>query len=293
MRRVEPERHLPRSGLLCLSDGISQLEKSYQAMKSGANCPGVSTGFPTLDRTLGGLQPGGLFLLMSAPGVGKTRLALNIARQACIDNHPVIYITSDETRDRLSLRLACIDTQTKLTSINHGTDPKTLRHYEKNPPDFWKNISFIDSCSLNLDSLKDHVQQIIEQKKARMGLLVVDYLQRLAPKTKTQDIRLAVGELAEVFRNIAISCNSPALVVSSVSRGQYDKPTLSAGKESGELEYSADVVMNLVRPEQHANELRLTIEKNRYGEPFKSIDFAFNPMVGTMGENDPYMRVVK
>jgi replicative DNA helicase len=290
--RVEPKKYLPRSGELCLADGVFDLEESYKAVLNGARFPGVSTGFPSLDKAMGGLQPGALITLMSAPGVGKTRTALHIARQAAMDGFPVVYVTSDEAKSRLALRLACMDAKLELSNTTQGKDPSRLRRYVQDSPEFWKNIDFQEHFNLDLDSLKDYFQAKIEQKKARMGLLIIDYLQPMAATTKAQEMRIAVGKLAETFRNIAISCKSPALVISSVSRSQYKDPTLAAGKESGELEYSADAMLTLVRPDKLQNELRLTIEKNRYGEPFKSIDLVFNPSVGTMSEAESYLRAV-
>ena len=287
---IEPNPHIPKPANTWLQEAVDDLWRSHQAIKDGAKYPGVSTGIKTLDQHMGGLQEG-LFLLLAAPGVGKTRFALHVARQAALEGYPVVYVTADEGARRLSVRLACMDSNIRLSNMTMGCDPTLLAKYVEEKPDFFNLIDIQETTNIDPASLGKHLKSRIDQHGARIGLLVVDYIQAMASSMGHKEMRMAVSDLSAAFRDAALECKSPALVVSAVSRGQYDNPTLSAGKESGDLEFRADGVFTLSQRDKSTNELELEIQKNRWGERYKKIDLVVNPSVGTIAESD-YLRQV-
>ena len=102
---LESPSNVPRLANLLLGEAIKDLQLAYEAMQAGAKYPGIPTGLPTLDRHFGGMQEG-IFLLGAKPGMGKTRMALSIARNAAKAGFPVLYLTADEGARRLALKLA-------------------------------------------------------------------------------------------------------------------------------------------------------------------------------------------
>jgi replicative DNA helicase len=104
---------------------------------------------------------------------------------------------------------------------------------------------------------------------------VTDYLQRLSA-----DQRLAKGELREAISGISTALSTmvrdlglTALTISSLNRAGYSKtPSLDAFKESGSIEFDADLAMILHRPERNneapaasSGDIELWIVKNRFG----------------------------
>jgi len=287
---IQPNPHIPKPAGAWLEEAVGDLWKSHEAIANGARYPGISTGIKTLDQHMGGLQEG-LFLLLAAPGVGKTRFALYVARQAALEGYPVCYVTADEGARRLSLRLACMDSNIRLSNMTMGCDPSALDRYTKDKPEFFNLIDLQETTNIDPASLGKHLKARIDQHGARMGLLVVDYIQAMASTMGHKEMRMAVSDLSAAFRDAALECKSPALVVSAVSRGQYDNPTLSAGKESGDLEFRADGVFTLTQRDKSTNELELEIQKNRWGERYKKIDLVVNPSVGTIQDADHLQQV--
>ena len=65
----------------------------------------VPTGFAELDRVMGGgLVPGALVLLCGDPGIGKSTLALQVARVLAGDGRRVLYISGEESPEQVRLR---------------------------------------------------------------------------------------------------------------------------------------------------------------------------------------------
>ena len=268
MEKILPDPRIPRPASAWYRDRLQQLKDYSEAMKNGAKFPGISTGLKKLDNHIGGLQQG-LHLLLASPGKGKTRFALNVARKAAIDGFPVVFITADEGASILTGRLFCLDTNTRLSDLQMGRVTESFTKYVSDLPAWNNNIYFQEVNKLDIESTGKLLKERIEKKQSRMGLVVVDYIQAIASTMQRNEIRLAVGELAQQIRNVAKDCKSPALVISSVGRKHYDNPDISSGKESGDLEFSADTVMSLKQPDKGSTDVTLKIDKNRWGEKDK------------------------
>ena len=143
-----------------------------------------------------------------------------------------------------------------------------------------------------------YIQGQARQAMARHGadrcLVVVDYLQRMAHAGATNygSLRENVSVLTLELRELATRLDSPVLALSSLSRGvnNYGKPTLEALKESGDLEFTADVVLLLGANDEDATGNRLArpvdlqVAKNRYGEAGRKVKLVFKPALGDFRE---------
>ena len=284
---LAPPPHLPRPADALLDEAIQDLEIAHAAIKAGAKTPGIPTGIPSLDRLYGGLQEG-LFLLGAKPTLGKTRLALAIARNAALEGFPVLYLTADEGARRLALRLACLDAGLRLSDLAIGADPTKLQTYKSTNPEMLKRISILEAAEINPVSLTEHLSDRIKQAGTRMGLLVVDYVQALA-SVYPMEMRQAVGQMAVALREAAINCKSPALVISAVSRAGYEDPTMASLRETSALEYSADGIWMLKEDKDRPSSppmkaLTLTVEKNRWGAAGVEIPLTVDASIGSIAE---------
>jgi replicative DNA helicase len=230
----------------------------------------------------------GIFLLGAKPGMGKTRMALSIARNAAKAGFPVLYLTADEGARRLALKLACMDAGIKLSDLSTGSDPTILQTYKSTDAEMLKRVSFFEVKEINVNSIQQHLADRIKQAGSRMGLLVVDYVQALAANYP-KEMRQAVGEITVNIREAAIACKSPALVISALSRAAYENANMAGLRESSALEYSADGVWLLEEDKNRTvsspmQALTLKVEKNRWGAANLEIPISVNAALSTIAE---------
>jgi replicative DNA helicase len=246
------------------------------------------TGFGSLDAALGGgLQPKRLFVVLGGPGSGKTTLINQIAERVATGGRPVVYLT---TEDPMSTLLA--KTVARLGRIDYGAVLQG-RESEHVPIDealrelvgrrSAERLLYIEGNGADLDELTDVAQRHFarfadEAQDGGPGVLVVDYLQRVARaqlkamRNGVRDLREAVTLLTEDLRDLARALNCVVIAVASQSRasGYGNTNALSSAKESGDIEYTADVLMSLAKDENRQAPLRcearsLSIVKNRLG----------------------------
>jgi len=248
----------------------ADLLQAHEAHQAG-RLPGLPTGIPALDELLRGLRPG-LTLVGAVPGAGKTALALNVAIQTARDGGRVLFLTADESPERLALKAVCIAGGLKISNFADGWrhPGELLATLESRP--WLANIEFVGGHRLNFDALAS--------KAEGAALVVADYVQALAVIAGgTLEMRHAVDALATQLRDIATRCRVPVLALSSLNRAGYEEPTLAALRESGGLEFTADVValLNCANPGDDVRELRLRVEKNRFGKAFVDVELGFEP----------------
>ena len=230
-------------------------------IKSGNLTPPVSTGFIGIDKILdGGLYPG-LYVLGAMSSAGKTTLALTIADNIAAGGHDVLYISLEMATKELICKLLsnysyriCKDTAKTLRQIQHTDFYKTLSPEEANNFDravakFTNHSDRLFVCegvaNIGVKTIVDIVKEHIKHT-SRLPVIIVDYLQILAPynekATDKQNADYNVLELKRLSRDY----NVPILAISSFNRENYYSPvSMGAFKESGAIEYSADVLIGL------------------------------------------------
>jgi replicative DNA helicase len=248
----------------------------------------AATGLGSLDTALGGgLQPKRLFVVLGGPGSGKTTLINQIAERVANGGRPVVYLT---TEDPMSTLLA--KTVARLGRLDYGAVLQG-REGERAAIDgalhelagrqSAERLLYVEGNGADLDELAAVAQRHFARfadgaHDGGPGVLVVDYLQRVARaqlkamRSGVRDLREAVTVLTEDLRDLARSLNCAVVAVASQSRasGYGNANALSSAKESGDIEYTADVLMSLARDEQRQAPLRhearfLSLAKNRLG----------------------------
>ena len=250
------------------------------------------TGVAPLDRLLGGgLLPGRLVALLGAPGAGKSSLACQISETVASAGRPVLYLTSEDSPHMMLCR-----SMARLYGLSYGD---LLRGYVKRESFSNAAIALAERPSasrmliveqrgpFSLDAIAEtaraHFVTYDKGNTGGPGLLVIDYLQRLARAnvgTAGQDLRLAVTALCERLRDVARDLGCTVMVLSAQGRDAYKSGTgssaLASGKESGDLEYTADALMAIMPSDDkdqkapiaspgHATRM-LRVDKNRQGE---------------------------
>ncbi len=246
----------------------------------------ASTGLGRLNDMLGGgLEPGRLMVLLGAPGGGKTTLANQIAVHTANSGRPVMYVTSEDVPYSLLAKTIARQGKVNYTAALKGSEAErsrieaALKEYRASPAA--TRLHYLDATMMvDLSVIQASARAHFEQyKDAGQGILIVDYLQRLARgqasyRAGNADLRQAVTVLTEQLRAIAVDLDCCVLALASMNRASgYASAgsALSSAKESGDIEYTADVVMAIAEDQQRVPgsswlEARtLKIDKNRQG----------------------------
>lgn len=216
---------------------------------------GVSTGIEVLDKVLLGLR--GITIIQGSPGVTKSTLALQIAHHHARQAGPVIFYDRENGINRLRMRLLCQALELAETDILTKGLP---------PQDPLAGLPFWVVNHLGLDELDPLIGELVGAgPKKKTVMLVVDSLQKL-PKKFEDNKRLSVDYWMEGFDQLKLKyeSNYVALVISEKNRGHYDEASLGGSKESGDNEYTGEVILDL-RENKKTRDLILNIVKDRDG----------------------------
>lgn len=272
-----------------LSTAWERLEKLHN---SKDEIRGVPTGFIELDNLLAGLQKSDLIILAARPSMGKTSLALDIARHSAIKfNVPVgifsLEMSSQQLVDRMLAAEAAVDAwRLRTGKLNKDEEFEALRH---SLDKLASAPIFIDDQPGNTLLKMRSVARRLKSEKG-LGLIVVDYLQLITPTaTKASDSMVQqVTEISRGLKNIARELDVPVLALSQLSRAveqRGGKPRLSDLRDSGSIEQDADVVMFIHREQNddgggRKQNAEVLIEKHRNG-PTGKIDLYFDDKKST------------
>jgi replicative DNA helicase len=239
---------------------------------------GVPTGYTELDNKLSGFQKSDLIILAARPSMGKTSLALDIARKAAINHKvPVAIFSLEMSSQQLVDRMLAAESQVDSWKIRTGhnlsvdTDFKLIGDAIarlSNAP-----IFIDDQPGNNILKMRAVARRLKNEKK--LGLIIVDYLQLMLPtNTKFHDnLVQQVTEISRSLKNLARELDVPVLALSQLSRAveqRGGRPRLSDLRDSGSIEQDADVVMFIHRESNQEEggrkeEAEILIEKHRNG----------------------------
>lgn len=263
-------------------DRIEALSKREDGIR------GVPSGFPALDNLLSGFHPSDLVILAARPSVGKTSLALDIARNAAVrHNVPVgifsLEMSSEQIIDRMLSAESFVNSWKMRTGQvkeeeDFGRIRDALETLSRAP------IYIDDKPGNNILAMRAVARRL--KRERGIGLIVVDYLQLMTPtNTKASDSMVQqVTEISRSLKNLARELQVPVIALSQLSRAveqRGGRPRLSDLRDSGSIEQDADVVMFIHRDDKvnkesdQPNIAEILIEKHRNG-PVGKVDLYFD-----------------
>ena len=241
---------------------------------------GLSTGFVGLDKITTGLHEGNLIILAARPAMGKTALALNIAKHvATMERKPAVIFSLEMGAEELIERMVASEGMIPgyhLKTGNLSTDEwKRLVHAQSNLYDV--PIFVDDTAGIRISEIRSKARKL-SQEMGGLGIIIIDYLQ-LITGSKRENRQQIVSEISRELKILAKDLRVPVIALSQLSRSveqrQDKRPTLSDLRESGSIEQDADIVAFLYRDayyqkeqadSQEANNVtELILEKNRHG----------------------------
>lgn len=252
------------------------VEEIEFAQKRGGEMSGIATGFFELDKLTHGFHGGQLIILAARPGVGKSTLALDFARNAAIkQKQPVLFFSLEMSRAEIALRLLSAEADVRLQNMrggNVGQDEwKKLANVRGNLND--SPLFIDDSANLTLVEIRAKCRRLASS--LGLKLIVIDYIQLLTSGKKVESRQQEVSEFSRSLKLLAKELNVPVIAISQLNRNSEQKtdkkPEISHLRESGSLEQDADVVILLhredmgVKDSTRAGEADIILAKQRSG----------------------------
>ncbi len=253
-------------------------ERIETLSKKGDGIRGVPTGFPELDNLLSGLHPSDLIILAARPSMGKSSLALDIARNAAIrHNVPVgiftLEMSSEQLVDRMLAAESFVNSWKLRTGAIHAEDDfgrirDALEVLSKAP------IYIDDKPGNNILAMRAVARRL--KRERGIGLIIVDYLQLMAPtNTKNSDSMVQqVTEISRSLKGLARELDVPVLALSQLSRAveqRGGKPRLSDLRDSGSIELSSKMPTSLCSSIVMTNEILTAISRTLLRSWWRSI----------------------
>lgn len=251
----------------------------------GGEITGVATGLRDLDSLTNGLQPGQLIIIAARPAVGKSTLAVDIARCCSIKNNQPSQIFSLEMgKTEVVMRINSAEAQVALHHMRSGTmtDEDWTRLARRVPDVSAAPLYIDDSPNMTLN----HIRSRARKRKAKGGLalIIVDYIQLMEPDNKQENRQQQVSGISRGLKLLAKELEVPVIALSQLNRESEKrtdkKPMISDLRESGAIEQDADLVILLHREDVYekesprAGEADLIVAKHRNG-PTATITTAF------------------
>lgn len=263
-------------------------ERLEHLQKHEGGMRGVPTGFKELDTMLSGLQKSDLVILAARPSMGKTALALDIARQTATKHGTAVGIFSLEmSSQQLVDRMLAAQAGVNSWQLRTGriTKDEDFERLQGALADLAEAPIFIDDKASSTVLAMRSVARRLKMEKD-LGLIIVDYLQLITPThTRGSDNMVQqVTEISRALKAMARELEVPVLALSQLSRAveqRRGRPRLSDLRDSGSIEQDADVVMFIHRDDKmNENSDRpgiaeILIEKHRNG-PVGKIDLRFD-----------------
>jgi replicative DNA helicase len=258
----------------------------YVEALKGHGLTGVATGFRELDEKTGGLQAGDLVILAARPSMGKTALALNIARNASVIHHKRVAIFSLEmTAQALVLRLLAAEAEIDASRFRSGyISVHDLRKLQQGAGRLSDAAMWIDDSGvITILEMKSKCRRLAADPG--LDLVIVDYLQLAHGDGRAERREQEISEISRGLKALAKELRIPVIALSQLNRGPENRsgrdkrPILADLRESGAIEQDADLIAFIYRDHVYHEDAdpevaELIIAKQRNG-PTGTIELTF------------------
>ena len=295
----------------------------------------VRTSFNIFDGVLNGGLPVGLTIIGALSSLGKTTLCLQIADCIAADGRPVLFVTIEQSqKELLAKSLSRISYQSEKENLT-GYDVLTRDRQEYNKQK-WDSLLMAMNEYTGKIGKKMHIMegrkqptvddikaaaQVIAYQDGETPVIFIDYLQLLAGSNANATDKQNMDNDVSALRQLARDLETPIMLISSLNRASYNsKIATESFKESGSIEYSADILLGLqpasfdeldnatnkdserkiakmkIKEHKTSNkrEIELVVLKNRNGIiPKNSLKFNFLPAYSYWKEIKPQLQQEK
>ena len=216
----------------------------------------ILTGFAALDDFLGGLQRADLIVLAAKTSLGKTSLALNVARNAAINQKACVALCSLEmSREAVVQRLLASESgvDSKKVRLGHFGEQDEIKIMDASGILSEAPIYVDDSPMLRVVDIRSKARRLHFERG--IDLIIVDYLQLIQGDGRNETRVQEISNITRALKTLARELNVPILALSQLSRAVEARPShipqLSDLRESGSIEQDADVVIFIHREDMN------------------------------------------
>jgi replicative DNA helicase len=231
----------------------------------------LGTGWPDLDRVIGGLAPGRLVVIGARPGVGKsicgTNLALHFAQH---HGHAVLIASLEMPETEVGQRMLSAHAGVNLTGLQMGTtDEAAWQRIAKRTDELAGLPVTVDDAPGQTVTAIRRAARDVQRERDDLALIVVDYLQLVRPSDTRVNRSEQIGEISRGLKLLARETGACVVAMAQVNREgtkhSDGKPRMTDLRESGAIEADADQVILMHQPDDEIPELELIVDKNRHG----------------------------
>jgi len=214
-------RHGEQDEIVTLSqlvhDSMESLERLHDRE---AGFSGLQTGFNDLDNLLQGFQPGNLIIVAARPGVGKSSLATNIARNAAVDHDvPIAMFSLEMSRMEIGMRLLCSEARigwdkvraNRVAAEDWGRIVEAAEVLDRAP------MFIVDSGNATIVDIRAKARRLKSSTRG-LGLVIVDYLQLMSSHYRVDNRQQEIAEISRSLKLLAKELEIPVIAVSQLNR---------------------------------------------------------------------------
>jgi len=255
-----------------------KLADEYEATKADRDAgrrPGLDSGFTGLNNAMGGFRKRAVYVLGARTGMGKTTLAINMARSASADGSHVAFFTVEMADTQIAAKAMSDFAGVPHTRIIDGdlTDEQETRFFSQLEVFGKGTMAINDKAGQTIDLFEAECRRLKRAKQLDMAIL--DYVQLMRdPSKRYQSRGEEISAISGRIKRLALSLNIPILILAQINReatkATDKKPNISQLKDSGAIEQDADGILLLHRDsyyEKSDGKNVLILAKNRFGSP--------------------------
>jgi len=233
----------------------------------------LKTGYPGLDDLLGGLQRSDLIILAARPSIGKTTLALDIARRAAVTQNACVAMFSLEmSAESVVERMLAAQADVDFWNVRLG------KFFERDERKVMQATGVLSEARVYIDDTPQVGTVSIRSKakrldfERRLDLVIIDYLQLIQGDGRRETRVQELSQITRSLKLLARELDVPVIAVSQLSRAvewrTSHEPILADLRESGTIEQDADIVMFIYREDKYVDEEEWNRLHDIMGEPY-------------------------
>ncbi|WP_293017894.1 replicative DNA helicase [Moorena sp. SIO3I8] len=276
----------PQQGLIPISETLVQTFQDIENRNQGIDLPGIPSDFYDLDAQIGGLSPSDLIIIAGRPSMGKTSLALGIARNVA-EKLPVAIFSLEMSREQLVQRLLASEAKIDSNFLRAG------RIAQNQWAPLSEAIGMLSELPIYIDDtanqtvmqMRSHARRLQAAQGSPLGLILIDYLQLMEGSGSENRVQ-ELSRITRSLKGLARELKVPVVALSQLSRAVESRtnkrPMMSDLRESGSIEQDSDLIMMLYRDSYYnpdspdGDTAEVIIVKNRNG-PTGTVKLIFKP----------------
>ncbi len=275
-----------------LDRAIDKVLEGIDARGKPGGARPIPTGFDSLNMVLGGFRPGELVYVGARPSVGKSALATSFLLACAGAGKSALMFSLEMDCEELAARILSMKSSVNLNLIRGAIDHESIRVLLKTADETKLPIWIDDRASHTVDSIASVSRRAV--RKHGVGMVVIDYLQLIAPQNSREPRHEQVGAISRKLKLLSRTLGVPVLCLCQLNRQCEDRsdgrPLLSDLRESGNLEQDADVVLLLwpqdMESQDPTQRIRVCVEKQRNG-PRKVVQLEYRRAFTRFEEPEP------